>query len=413
MDMPAFDRDAVSRELRKTRALALSALVSGLGVIGGVALVLVDLEEVTLLFIAGCVVLQVVLGLLGFGVGRRGVERIKALRLPVELTEAGPLRRWSIFSLVVAICGVLGGLLLVGLVLLIAAAGAGMAGGAWGRPLRVGSRTVGATLRTSMGTALERGHRWADGHRPRVEPLDEATRHALGMMWLHDASKEHGSVPAFAQLTWQLAALGAPAELLARCQHSALQEIDHAQRCFAAAEAYLDTEIGVGPIPAIVSGSSSTRGPVRLACLVARQTLEDGCFIEDLNADFAERAHTLARDSAMRSLTACIAREEREHAALAWDILRFCVELHPRVAAHVRSRLDRLPIAIEIPYAISTMETIARADPQALAEHGRVPFDEWTPLFEMRRERTLQRVRALLDEVGSVAGLAQAHLNAS
>ena len=86
MDVPAFDRNAAGRELRKARALALSALASGLGVIGGAVLMVVDrFHEETLVAMGLCVFLQVLLGLLGFGVGRRGVERIKALRLPVEL----------------------------------------------------------------------------------------------------------------------------------------------------------------------------------------------------------------------------------------------------------------------------------------------------------------------------------------
>jgi hypothetical protein len=118
--------------------------------------------------------------------------------------------------------------------------------------------------------------------------------------------------------------------------------------------------------------------------------------IEDLNADFAERAHVLATDPAMSSLTAIIAHEEREHAALAWDILRFCIALDPRVAHAVQRRLDRLPKHIVIPYDTATAKLIGRADANALAAHGRVPFSEWTALFEHRRAATIARTRELL-----------------
>ena len=390
MDAFAYDPQAPARDLRMTRALAGLSLLAGVGVL--VLLVSSLGHGLDEDWIVGSWVLagvQIVAGIMGFGIGRRGVERAKTLGLPVALARATSLRVWSILSLVVGLFGFLGGLAGFALIVLANLGGA-MVGGAWGRPLRIGGKTVGATL--------GKGARWADGPRPHVGDLDASTRRALGAMWLHDASKEHGSVPAFAELTWQLAALGAPAGLLARCQRSALQEIEHAQLCFAAAEAYLDAEIEVGPIDAAPPRLPAMRDAARLARRVARQTLEDGCLIEDLNADFAERAHELARDPAMRSLTARIADEEREHADLAWDILRFCIAIDPSVAPHVRRRLDRLPRSIEIPYPVEVVETIVGADARALAAHGRVPFREWAPLFAARREATIDRVLAMLDE---------------
>jgi hypothetical protein len=334
---------------------------------------------------------QVGLGIAACVVGRRAVGRIDALQLPVELAERQGLHRWAAIGLIVGLLGIVGAMLLAALaVLLVSALGA--MGGAWGRPLRIGGQQVGARL--------GRGTRWADGPVPVVADLDATTRDALGGMWLHDAIKEHGSVPAFAQLTWELAALGAPAALLERCQASALQEIDHARRCFAVAETYLGEPIAVGPIDAAVGGLRRGGGALRLAKKVALETLEDGCLIEDLNADFAERAHELATDEAMRSLTECIAREEREHADLAWDILRWCIALDPAVAAAVRHRLSRLPDRILIPYAPATAQTIVRADATALAAHGRVPFSEWAAIYAHRRAATIDRAMALLADDG-------------
>lgn len=400
MDAFAIDSRAPGRDLRAARLLAGASLLAGIAVLALLWLAISNRVEASMVLGAMAMgVLQIVLGLIGFGVGRRGVERAKALALPVALAQATSLRTWSILSLVIGLFGFLGGFVGFALLILVNMGGA-MLGGAWGRPLRVGSKTVGATL--------GRGDRWADGPRPFVSGMDEPTRYALGVMWLHDATKEHGSVPAFAQLTWQLAALGAPAHLLVRCQTSALQEIDHAKRCFAAAETYLDCEIAVGPIDALAPRLPGMGSAARLARRVARQTLEDGCFVEDLNADFAERAHALATDPAMRSLAACIAREEREHADLAWDILRWCLRAQPGVVAHVRRHRDRLPRSIEIPYDITAVETIQQADAGVLAAHGRVPFEEWTPLFQARREATVRRVDALLSEVETCEPVAAA-----
>lgn len=386
-----LERDRLQRVVEDVRRLALLAIASAVMVPVMIVTAPGGFKALAMLAWLG----QLVLGFTGFGTGQKAARDADALNLPVRLAEQAPLRNWSAIALIVGLLGIVGAVLGVALIMLLASA-LGAMGGAWGRPLRIG----GEPARAELGG----GTRWAEGPRPRVDDLDETTRAALARMWLHDAIKEHGSVPAFAQLSWELAALGAPASLLARCQTSALQEIDHAQRCFAAVETYLDAPVRVGPIDAATSGLSRRGSALRCATKVALETLEDGCLIEDLNADFAERAHALAKDPAMSSLTAIIAREEREHAALAWDILRFCIAFDPRVANAVRRRLERLPGHIVIPYDIATAKLITKADEAALAAHGRVPFSEWTALYERRRTATIERARALLDrEVCRVA----------
>lgn len=105
-----------------------------------------------------------------------------------------------------------------------------LGGGAWGRPLRVRGRQLHPELRG--------GTDWTLGARPDPAGLDPATRRALEALWLHDAQKEHASVPAFSRISWILAALGAPAELLEGAHRAALEEIDHTRRCFALAAGY-------------------------------------------------------------------------------------------------------------------------------------------------------------------------------
>ena len=394
MDPTQADLDAIQdgSELKKTRLLVVSAAVAGPVVVTLVGIASNDGDEIKLLLGGGVWILQVVLGIAGFVVGRRAAERIDKLRLPVASAHGTSLRRWAAAGIIIAVLGLAGVLLsaiaLVVFLVMGVLLGGAMLGGAWGRPLRVGGKNVGATLGC--------GRRWAEGPRPAVDDLDATTRAALGRMWLHDATKEHGSVPAFAQLSWGLAALGAPADLLARASQSTLQEVDHAKRCFAVSETYLDVEIGVGPIAAVAPRLPTIRRPLATAKAIALETLEDGCLIEGVNADFAERAHALARDPAMVELTGIIAREEREHAELAWDILRFCIDLHPSIAAAVERRLQRLPQSIALPYTPETLALTAAADPDQMTAHGRVPFDDWEQLFATRRAATIERARALL-----------------
>ena len=79
-------------------------------------------------------------------------------------------------------------------------------GGAWGRPLRLRGQQRHPELRL--------GASWTRGAKPSTQGLDAATCAALEALWLHDAQKEHASVPAFARIAWLLSAVGAPPELM-------------------------------------------------------------------------------------------------------------------------------------------------------------------------------------------------------
>ncbi len=396
-------------ELSKIRSLTRASLACGAGVLVSIATAIAVEDGTPLLATFPAWLAQIILGLAAARRAKRALRQIDLLGLPVDMAVRDELQSSRRAALIIAILGLLGGVLVLALGALAVMA-LGAIAGAWGRPLRAGQKSVGATIGPC-------GHRWAEGPRPQLTGLDEPTRQALGRMWLHDAQKEHGSVPAFAQLTWQLAQLGAPPELLARSNRAALEEIEHTRRCFALTEAYLGRTFGVGPIDEVPAQLLfATRGwlrsrrsaRLRLAIDVACSTLEDGCLIEDLNADFAERAHALALDPAAEALTATIAAEERDHAALAWDILRFCVALDPQVHAAVARKLDALPTRVLIPYSIETTTIIREADAQALMDHGRVPFARWPAIYRERRAATVARAEALLAETATATASAPA-----
>ncbi|HEY0985929.1 MAG TPA: hypothetical protein VGD80_02715, partial [Kofleriaceae bacterium] len=192
------------------------------------------------------------------------------------------------------------GLVIVGLAM------AGGAGGAWGRPLRVRGRILHPELR--------RGGDWSRGAVPDVRDLDGAARRALEVLWLHDAQKEHASVPAFARLSWLLAAGGAPAELLEAVHRAALEEIDHARRCFALAAGYGGRAHTAEPMPDLLVGGLELRGDLWVHLAV--ESLRDGCLLEDYNADIAAACSAVCRDGAAAGVLGQIAREERSHAEL-------------------------------------------------------------------------------------------------
>lgn len=260
----------------------------------------------------------------------------------------------------------------------------------WGRPLRIRGKVVHAELRADEA--------WAEGPAPSCDGLDEATRLALATLWHHDAQKEHASVPAFSRVSWLLTGLGAPPELLVRTHGAAVEEITHARRCFALAGGYAGEPQGAMPIPEILGEGLGVPGdPLEM---VALESLRDGCLIEDFNADVAGRAAERARDPAALALVRTIARDERAHAELAWDILEWCLG---RGGAGLRRAVAeaaaRLPEQGPGAYSPDDAPRVAAADAAAMLAHGRVPADEWPAIYAARRAATQARVAELLARV--------------
>jgi hypothetical protein len=149
--------------------------------------------------------------------------------------------------------------------------------------------------------------------------LPEPLRQRLGRAWLDDALLEHASVAAFARFTLELLALGAPPELVQASQSAALDEIEHAKLCFAAASRYFGRAVG----PATLD----VRGAIEPADLVAfaRRTFEEGCVGETLAALLAGEALGRAKDPFVRRLLERIVEDETRHAELAWRAVRWAI----------------------------------------------------------------------------------------
>lgn len=262
------------------------------------------------------------------------------------------------------------------------------AGGGWGRPLRVRGR--------QRHPALRPGADWARGARPDAEDLDLPTRRALEALWLHDAQKEHASVPAFARVGWWLSGCGAPAELLAWCHRAALEEIEHAELCFALAAGYGGREHTVEPMPELLAGGLRVRGPALVA--LARESLADGCLLEDFNADVAAACAQVCAEPATRAVLEQVAREEREHARFSWAVVRWALGADAAVAPALGRAIAALP-RYRRPTAVGwrLRRLVARADPGQLRRHGRLGDGRWAELWRARLQATVAAARALLE----------------
>lgn len=277
----------------------------------------------------------------------------------------------------------LGGPVGLGLVVMAIAA-AGIGGGAWGRPLRVRGRIVHPDLRL--------GSDWSRGAAPDVSELDAASRRALEVLWLHDAQKEHASVPAFARLSWLLAAGGAPADLLEAVHRAALEEIDHARRCFALAAGYGGRAHTAEPMPDLLLAGLELRD--ELWVHLAVESLRDGCLLEDFNADIAAACSAVCEDAAAGKVLAQIAREERTHAELSWRIIELAIERGGEAVrrALVATAEDLAGVARPTAVARDKQAIIDGADAGALRRHGRILDGEWAPLWAPRLAATRDRL---------------------
>ncbi len=141
-------------------------------------------------------------------------------------------------------------------------------------------------------------------------------RSCAGRAWREDAAVEHASVAAFARLSLQLLALGAPSDLVVAAHQAALQEIDHARACFAMAAA-LGDEAPLGPAPLAIDGVALTASLVS----VAREAALESCIGETVSSLVLSRAARTCAAEAQRAMLEQMAEDELEHAAFGWKVV--------------------------------------------------------------------------------------------
>lgn len=263
--------------------------------------------------------------------------------------------------------------------------------GAWGRPLRLRKKITHA--------GFIEGKTWSRGPQPNCSSLDPITRKALAQLWYFDAKKEHASVPAFARLVWIMTALGAPAKILEKLHHCGLQEIEHTRRTLALANAYADTEMSFDALPEMLEEKMiSSSDPL---ATLAEESLLDGCLVEEYNADVAEEALKQVEDPAVESIVKAIVREERFHAAVAWEILEWCLlKGGESVRQTLQKAMRALPEVGSFCYSEETLALYRQANPDLLRRHGRVGMDLWQPLYQRRLEILRGKIEEMLKESG-------------
>jgi hypothetical protein len=222
---------------------------------------------------------------------------------------------------------------------------------------------VGSSLRASVARARAD---WAPKTLP-AAPLDPVTRARLAQVWLADALEEHASIAAFARFTMLLLSVGAPPDFVVQSQRASIDEVRHAEMCFALAARY--GAAARGPSALVVSDALREMSLAEIAALTA----EEGCVGETLGAALVAEQRSRATDPEVRRALSAIAADEERHAALAWKFTRWAVlkggsEVHDAVVRAIERAIAGT-LAMEI-------RRYDDVDLEAWHRHGRVTCAE-------------------------------------
>lgn len=247
-----------------------------------------------------------------------------------------------------------------------------------GRPFHVEGVQRAAPARARADWAAETGPLDTRG-------LSAEQRTRLGAHWLEVAAMEHASVASFAAFTFQLLALGAPADLLRDTQQAALDEVEHARIAYGVASACLGEPVGPGPLD--MRGAT----PSFALAEVVRGLVREACVGETIGAAEAAEAARRCVDPTLRAALERIAADEARHAALAWRSLRWMLGLGG----------EELRTLVRDTVAEAARELLAPGDGARGAGLARLGVLDDAARRELRRDVLARVVGALVDEVAA------------
>lgn len=155
--------------------------------------------------------------------------------------------------------------------------------------------------------------------------VDPALAVQLATRWRENGKNEHASVAAFAHLSMELLALGAPPQLLEEANRAALEEIDHARRCFAVARAFDGQAIGPAPFSHARKRASWPRPRLVALAALAVDSLIDGALHEGASAETLTALVPRCEVPAIRAVLEVLATDEHRHAQHAWHVVAWCL----------------------------------------------------------------------------------------
>lgn len=189
---------------------------------------------------------------------------------------------------------------------------------------------------------VEDGAAWTGS--PTGASAPQPLRAALAAQWRENGRTEHASVAAFARLTLDLVALGAPPRLIEAAHRDALDEIRHAEICFGIAR---DLD-GRERSPSVFAEAGRARRLPRLRSFslakLAVDSMIDGALNEGTSARVIAQLARRCEDPATRDALRRIAADEGRHSAHGWDVVAWCLAEGGAPVAHaLRGAVSALP----------------------------------------------------------------------
>jgi hypothetical protein len=183
-----------------------------------------------------------------------------------------------------------------------------------------------------------------------IDTEDEATRLAVAAQWRENGRTEHASVAAFARLTLDLMALGAPPDLVADANRDALDEIRHAELCFGLARAIDGRAQSPGAFPEAARARTLSRSRTLALAQLAVDSLVDGALHEGVSARIIAKLARRCDAPAIQAILKELAADEGRHARHGWDVVRWCLaEGGESVARALEGALVALPKTMSSP----------------------------------------------------------------
>lgn len=253
-----------------------------------------------------------------------------------------------------------------------------------GRPLRVDGQQRLAAF--TFGRPTFHGTRAAAN-------LSPEARTALGRAWLEAARAERASVPAFLALARDLKKTAAPRALVRRAVAAANDERHHARLCEDLVSRSLGSELRTHTPPVPPRHEDHEARLVRLAL----ESWSDGCIGEATAARRAERGLAgmpKSKHPATRAALHQIARDEHQHAELAWSVLEHTLA---RGGRRVRDAVAAAVHEVNPPSEDEETRGARLTDPRAWRELGRLDHEAVSSCHEAVTSTATRRVRSLLD----------------
>jgi hypothetical protein len=187
------------------------------------------------------------------------------------------------------------------------------------------------------------GSSWA--HTKVTVVANEPIPLGLAHQWRENGRTEHASVAAFARLTLDLMALGAPPRLIASSNADALDEIRHTELCFSLARSLDGVTLDPGPFPAAAPGPKLFSSRDFSLAMLAVDSLVDGALHEGVSARVIAKLAKRCEVPAIRGVLKEIAADEGRHAAHGWDVVEWCLEQGGApVAEALRGAIGAIPM---------------------------------------------------------------------